>query len=108
MPDVRPITLMVARIPDINSDGKSWTEQAQDFVDYYRSLDESKGSSWMFGLLMAKQWARLLSDTSPDLHEAKLLLRVLEAERAKQGTGWSDMCIRIERWIAEIEGTRKG
>jgi hypothetical protein len=107
MAGIRRITLMVTRSPAINSDGRCWPEQVQDFVDYYQYLIETKGSSWVGGLFMAQQWASLLSEATTHLNEANQLLGLLEAEAASQGTDWSDVCIRMARWVEGIEGKRR-
>jgi hypothetical protein len=34
------------------------------------------------------------------------MLKVLEAERENQGSGWSDMYFRVKKWLGEIESAK--
>jgi hypothetical protein len=97
---------MGRRIPDLSIADKSWAEQAEDFILYYDICAENSGSIWLLGLLMANQWLRLVEDPRPDLGEARLMLQVLEAERANQGSAWSDLYFRVMKWIGEVEQGR--
>lgn len=95
---------MGRRIPGMHVDGKSWAEQAQDFILYYDVCSEGRsGPTWLLGMFMAKQWLRLINDPQPDVGEAKLMLKVLEAERPGQGSAWSDLYFRVMRWLGEVE-----
>lgn len=97
---------MGRRIPDLSIAGKSWAEQAGDFILYYDICSEGRsGPIWLLGLFMAKQWLRLIKDPPLDLHEAKLMLKVLEAERPNQGSAWSDLYFRVMKWISEVEAS---
>lgn len=79
------------------------SDQANYFVNYYQGLVNTKGSDWLLGLYMAKQWVKFLNEPRPDSQELQLFLRTLEAERAKQGSGWSDLWCRVRNWMAAME-----
>ncbi len=83
-----------------------WVVQADWLVGYFEALANREGeeaTSWVLGLFMAKNWLRLLGESQVNLEEVKLFLRTLEAERLKQGTGWSDLWVRVRYWIEELE-----
>lgn len=88
-------------------DGKQpWMVQAEWLVGYFEGLanrEKEDANSWVLGLFMAKNWMRLLGEAQVNLEEAKLFLRALEAERTKQGSGWSDLWYRVRYWTEEIE-----
>lgn len=93
------------RIPESVDMSHPWGEQAAYFVAYYEAVDTHRRDDvdrWALGLLAAKQWARLLEQPEPDLEEATLLLRVLEAERPTQGSAWSDLYFRVKYWLEEV------
>jgi hypothetical protein len=79
---------------------------AKEVVNYFQKLVDDKGDQWLLGLFMAKQWLRLLESGHYDPDEVSLFIRTLEAERLRQGSGWSDLYIRVKRWAAEIESLR--
>jgi len=96
---------MVKRIPDLSDTSKTWAEQADDFVLYYDACAANQGASWLLGLFMAQQWRGLIDAPQASVDEAKLLVRVLEAERASQGTGWSDLYFRVIKWLDEVDAS---
>jgi hypothetical protein len=63
---------MVKRIPDLSAAGKTWAEQAEDFILYYDACAENNGQSWLLGLFMARQWRRLIDDGQDNVDEARL------------------------------------
>ncbi|MBI3468347.1 MAG: hypothetical protein HY000_35550 [Planctomycetes bacterium] len=95
--------------PDLTVADKPWADQARDFVLYYDiCADRPSGGLWLLGLFMAQQWARLIGDPQNHLDEARLMLRVLEAERTKQGSAWSDMFFRVRKWVGQVERESTG
>jgi hypothetical protein len=81
----------------------SWEDQANYLISYYQSLWERESDTkWLLGLYMAKRWLGYLRE-SPNMEEVALFVRVLEAERDNQGSGWSDLLFRVRNWIAIID-----
>jgi hypothetical protein len=59
---------------------------------------------------MAQQWLRLIGDPHNEdnhLDEGRLLLRVLEAERERQGSAWSDLYFRVQKGLSSISTDAK-
>src|SRR5579883_592219 len=99
---------MSTKLPNLSSAGKTWRQQCDNFIVYYKILSErEKGAEWLLGLFMATQWRRLLNETSPDLDELRLLADALNAERHRQGTAWCDLHLRVSRWIDELERAKE-
>jgi len=94
---------MSRSVLDLRTYDKPWVEQVEAFVSYYQYLVDEKGDIWLRGLHVAHRWLEVLSATPPDITEARLIVKVLEAERLTQGTAWSDMYFRLQKWIAEVE-----
>src|SRR5437868_2332516 len=95
----------IVRAQTVGSSGTDpLEEQANYLVNYYQSLcDRQNDEPWLLGLYMAKQWLRYLNEPEHDLEELKLFVRALESQRQSQGSGWSDLWIRVRNWVARIE-----
>lgn len=83
---------------------QNWEEQANQMVEYSQNLaSEKDGSQWLLGLYMARQWTEYLKDPSPDFAKVQLFILVLKAEKINHGSGWHDLCCRVEHWLNAIE-----
>lgn len=82
----------------------TFEEQATNIVEYYQGLaDGENGARWRLGLFMAEHWLHLLRDSTWSVQSAKLFLQALESERINQGSGWTDLWLRVRNWMETVE-----
>ena len=82
-------------------------EQAKQLIQYFQGLVDRQGAKWLLGLYMAKQWLKMLGEKHPTPEEIGLFLRVMEAERPNQGSGWSDLYFHVQYWANNISSVDK-